>query len=102
MSEQSMSVPFRWAEFTAASVGSSSVALASSTVGFVFDRVVRAVGGAVVCDTFPPLDLFPLAMVEGQREADFRFPPALVGFLCPPSLLLLVPNNHFPRFSQHY
>ena len=67
-------------EFTAAPVDSGSAVSATSVVVFVFDRVARVVGGAVVSGAFFPFD-FPLAMVEGQRRVGFRFPPALVGFL---------------------
>lgn len=95
-------IPFRWAESTAVSIDSGSVALVTSAVGFVFDRVVRVVGGVVVFNVFFPFDLFPLVMVEGQRGADFRFPPTLVGFLCPPSLLTSGPEQSFSRIFPDF
>ena len=70
--------------------------MAVSIVDLVFECVARVVGGIVVLGAASPFEFFPLGMVVGWGGEDVRFPPALVGFLCPPSLLLLVPSYILP------
>lgn len=97
---QGRSIPFGWAESAAGSVDLGLAVLTAFVVWLAFDRVVRVegAGGVVVFEFLPPFEVLPLGMVVCQRGVDFRFPPALVGFSCPLSLLLLVPNHYFLRF----